>query len=169
MSGTAAPSLVRLRDDRVVTVREINPTDAEALVRFHEGLSPDTIRLRYFSAHPHLSQVETVRLTTVDHRDRQAFVAVAGDDIVGVGRYERTHMHEEAEVAFVIADRWQRAGLGSELLRRLIEHARRCGFRRLTAGTLAHNLPMLAVFNHAGFSIRRDLDAGVVDVELLLD
>jgi RimJ/RimL family protein N-acetyltransferase len=161
--------LARLRDGSVVSIREIEPSDADALVRFHECLSPDTIRMRYFSAHPHLSQLETVRLTTVDHRDRQAYVAIADDEIVGVGRYERTRADGDAEVAFVVADAWQGRGLGGQLLQFLIEHARSCGFKRLIASTLAHNRPMLAVFSRAGLPIEKHVEAGVVDLYLALD
>lgn len=155
-----------------VVVREIQPTDVDALMRFHESLSPDSIRMRYFNAHPHLSQTEAARLTTVDHRDRQAYVAVVGDEIVGVGRYERTtgdgEAHAEAEGAFVVADAWQGQGLGAELLRRVIDCARERGFEFLTASTLAHNRPMLVVFEHAGLPIRKKVESGVVDVRLSL-
>jgi RimJ/RimL family protein N-acetyltransferase len=168
VTGCEPVSDVALRDGSVVTLREIEPSDADALVRFHERLSPESIRMRYFSSHPHLSQIETARLTTVDHRDRQAFVVVADGEIVGVGRYVRANT-DDAEVAFIIADAWQGRGLGSVLLQQLAGHARRCGFRRLTASTLAHNRPMLAVFRGSGMPMRMSLDAGVVDVSLTLD
>ena len=99
-TGSLGAGEERLRDGSVVLLREIQPSDADALIRFHEALSPESIRMRYFSAHPHLSAVETTRLTTVDHRDRQAYVAVVGDEIIGVGRYERNGSTDEAEVAF---------------------------------------------------------------------
>jgi RimJ/RimL family protein N-acetyltransferase len=158
-----------LRDGAVVTIREIQPSDADALIRFHERLSADSIRMRYFSAHPHLSQIEAVRLTTVDHHDRQAYVVEVAGEIVGVGRYERSGTSSgDAEVAFIVADDWQGRGLGPRLLARLVEHARACGFTRLVASTLAHNRPMLSVFQHAGLPIQKERDSGVVDVALRL-
>jgi RimJ/RimL family protein N-acetyltransferase len=160
---------VRLRDGAEVEVRQIEPTDSTALIRFHDALSPDSIRMRYFSAHPHLSPAETLRLTTVDHRDRQAYVAIGDGDIVAVARYERSHVDGDAEVAFIVADDWQGRGLGGILLHRLVEHARSCGFRRFTASTLPHNRAMLALFNHAGLPIEKHLDAGVVEVALSLE
>jgi GNAT superfamily N-acetyltransferase len=158
-----------LRDGSIVLVREIQPSDAAALVRFHEALSRESIRMRYFSAHPHLSAVETTRLTTVDHRDRQAYVAVVDGEIVAVGRYERNGSTAEAEVAFIVADAWQGRGLGSLLLARLAEHARASGLRRLTASTLADNRPMLKVFLHSGLPLRRSTSSGIVDVTMALD
>jgi RimJ/RimL family protein N-acetyltransferase len=168
-TSSARAESVRLRDGRTVRVREIEPSDADALVRFHERLSPDSVRMRYFSAHPHLSQIETTRLTTVDHRDREAFIAELDGEIVGVGRYERSGADGDAEVAFVVADDWQGCGLGPHLLRRLADHARACGFRRLTASTFAHNRPMLAVFHRSGLPLTKRLDAGIVDVAMVLD
>jgi RimJ/RimL family protein N-acetyltransferase len=167
-TATREATETRLRDGSVVVIREIEPSDAAALVRFHEALSHDTIRMRYFSAHPHLSAVETTRLTTVDHRDRQAYVALVGDDIIGVGRYERNGATDEAEVAFVIADAWQGRGLGSILLARLAEHARACGLRRLTASTLADNRAMLKVFLHSGLPLQKSMSSGIVDVTMTL-
>ncbi|HEV3227007.1 MAG TPA: hypothetical protein VGZ52_09235, partial [Acidimicrobiales bacterium] len=79
----------RLLDGTAVLVRAIRPSDAEELVRFHEGLSSESQRSRFFTVHPHLTAEEVGRFTNVDHRDRQAFVALVGVDIVGVGRYDR--------------------------------------------------------------------------------
>lgn len=56
--------------------------------------------------------------------------------IVGVGRFVRTpDPLGSAEVAIAVADAWQGAGLGSALLARLIEQARRTELRRLIAIT----------------------------------
>src|SRR5688572_12420192 len=95
-----------LRDGTAVTVRPISTSDDERLVRFHESLSAESTRMRFFSVHPHLSSHETVRFTDVDHYDREAWVALVGDDIIGVGRYERLANPQDAEIAFVVADRW---------------------------------------------------------------
>jgi hypothetical protein len=69
-----------LADGRVVQVRPIEPTDAAPLVQFHESLSRETTRLRFFTPHPYLSEAEVVRFTTVDHHDREALVALADDE-----------------------------------------------------------------------------------------
>src|SRR5688572_19277472 len=113
-------------------------------------LSPETTRMRFFSVHPHLSRYETTRFTDVDHHDREAWVALIGDEIIGVGRYERLADLDDAEVAFVVADRWQGFGVGPILLRYLVDSARVVGIRRFVAETLAENHHMLDMFAHAG-------------------
>jgi GNAT superfamily N-acetyltransferase len=160
----------RLRDGTAVAVRPISILDDERIVRFHESLSPETTRLRFFAVHPHLTAHETTRFTDVDHKDREAWVALIDDEIIGVGRYERlTDPNDDAEVAFVVADRWQGLGVGPILLRHLTASARAVGIRRLVAETLAENHHMLDMFIRSGLPATRSLDRGVVTVTMRLD
>ena len=117
-AGVEAVRIAQLRDGRTIVFRPISPEDAAALQEFHERLSRETTRLRYFSAKPHLSEEMAERFTTVDFSDRAAFVACfPGEDAIrGVGRYEREAPHS-AEVAFVVEDDLQTLGIGGALLR----------------------------------------------------
>lgn len=168
--GPVAPAVTRtvLRDGSVVEVREMRPSDEAGLVRFHSTLSADTTYLRYFSPHPQLSPSEVHRFTHVDHVDREAIVAVADGEIVGVARFDRVPGGPEAEVAFVVSDAWQGRGLGSALLRNLVDRAVESGIERFTAQTLPRNRRMIAVFFHAGLPHTAHLVDGVVDVVLEL-
>ena len=65
-------------------LRPIQPEDAERLVAFHNRLSPETIRYRFFAPHPTLSRAEVEDFTRVDHDQRVALVAVLGSDLVAV-------------------------------------------------------------------------------------
>lgn len=141
---------------------------AAALVRFHDTLSVETTRSRFFSVHPHLSATEVTRFTTVDHQEREALVALdAGGEIVAVARFDVT-APGTAEVAFVVADAWQHAGIGSALFARLAVRARAVGIERLVADTLAGNRAMRAVFRHAGHHVDEHLVDGVVAVTIEL-
>jgi GNAT superfamily N-acetyltransferase len=158
---------VTLTDGAVVELHPMQPEDAVQLVKFHGTLSPDTTYLRYFSFHPQLSEKELHRFTHVDHTDREALVAVVGDEIVGVARFDRQG-DDEAEVAFVIADAWQGRGLGPLLLQHLAERARAVGVKTFVADTLPRNRPMLSVFRHAGLPYEEHFVAGTIRVELTL-
>lgn len=158
-----------LRDGTVVDLHAMRPQDTDRLLRFHHGLSRETTYLRFFTVHPELSVDELERFTHVDHHDREAIVAIVGDDIVGVARFDRLDDPDEAEVAFVVADGWQGAGLGSGLLVRLAQRAREEGVARLGAETLPTNSRMVAVFTHAGLPVRADHRNGVVHVQLELE
>jgi GNAT superfamily N-acetyltransferase len=157
-----------LRDGTAIVVRPISTSDEQRLTRFHESLSAETTRMRFFSVHPKLSSRETARFTDVDHTDREAWVALVGDDIIGVGRYERLASPDDAEVAFVVADQWQGYGVGPILLGNLADCARVVGIRRFVAETLAENHHMLDMFTHAGLPITRSMTRGVVTVRMAL-
>jgi len=142
---------VLLTNGTTVRVRPIRPDDAAALRAFHAGLSAESIMLRFFGAHPTLSDAEVERFTHVDGVDRLALVAEDGMGIVAVARFDRTPGRDEAEAAFVVGDAFQGHGLGSLLLQRLADEARARGIRWLVADTLAENFRMLHVFRDAGF------------------
>lgn len=169
MAVTPTPSAAteQLPGGPDVNVRPMEPTDADALVRFHGRLSNETTYRRYFGVHPTLRPAELERFTHVDHVDREAVVACDGDgDIVGVGRYDRTPGTTEAEGAFVVRDDWQGLGLGGVLLRHVIDHAKANGMNALTAETLRLNRPMLVVFRRSGYPMTTRTDYGTIHVRL---
>jgi acetyl coenzyme A synthetase (ADP forming)-like protein len=158
-----------LADGRVVQVRPIEPTDAAPLVQFHESLSRETTRLRFFTPHPYLSEAEVVRFTTVDHHDREALVALADDELIGVARYDREAGSQQAEVAFVVADAWQGGGVASLLLEHLATRARAEGLTSFVADTLPENRRMQRVFIDSGLAPVRTWERGVQHLVMRLD
>jgi GNAT superfamily N-acetyltransferase len=118
--------------------------------------------------HRELTAQELHRFTNVDHRDREALVAVTGGDIIGVARFDRLPDRTGAEVAFVVSDSWRGRGLGSSLFQRLAELARTLGIEHFRAEVLATNARMLRLFSGTGLrqSVRRS--GGVVHVDLTL-
>jgi acyl-CoA synthetase (NDP forming)/RimJ/RimL family protein N-acetyltransferase len=159
---------VVLRDGATAHLRPIIPDDGENLQRFHDAQSPESIYLRFFSAMPHLSARDVHRFTHVDHVNRVAFVITLGDDIVGVGRYERLDANS-AEVAFNISDAHQGRGLGSVLLEHLAAAARENGIGRFVAEVLPRNSKMLVVFQQAGYAVSSHFEDGVVSLHFDID
>jgi acetyl coenzyme A synthetase (ADP forming)-like protein len=155
-----------LADGTAVRIRPIRADDGDRLVRFHQRLSPETVYRRFFSVKPTLTDVDVRRFTHVDYVDRMAFVAVRGDDLIGIGRYDRIDAGDVAEVAFVIDDLHQGHGIGTLLLEYLAVAARENGITRFIADTLPDNRPMLALFRAAGFRETARMDQGVTRVVL---
>ncbi|MFN2560625.1 MAG: GNAT family N-acetyltransferase [Jatrophihabitans sp.] len=156
-------------DGGTVHLRPIRPSDADALVAFHAGLSQRTRYLRYFSAYPRIPERDLYRFTHVDHHDRVAFVVELAGEIIAVGRYERHRGTDEAEVAFVVADRHQGRGIGSVLLEHLAAAAREIGIRRFQAVVLAENVGMIRVFRDAGYAVTRHVEYGEVNLTFDVD
>lgn len=134
----------------------------------HGRLSDESVYLRYFSPHARLSEREVARSTQVDHRDREAFVVLEGDALIGVASYERGADPGAAEIAFEVDDRHQGRGIGTLLFEMLAGAARERGIRRFVANVLPQNRRMLQLFRDAGLAERTRFEGGVVEVELEL-
>src|SRR5260370_29832425 len=103
------------------------------MVRFHETLSERSVYLRWFHV-MHLSQLtahkELIRLCFIDYDREMALVAdynnpqTGQNEIIGVGRFIKSHSQKSAEVALLVADPFQRQGLATELLRQSIQFTR---------------------------------------------
>jgi len=154
---------VVLRDGATAHLRPITPVDADRLQRLHVGQSAESVYFRFFAPMPRLSEADLTRFTHVDHVDRVALVATIGEDIVGVGRYDRVD-DQSAEVAFTISDQHHGRGLGSVLLEHLAAAAWENRVRRFVADVLPTNRKMLAVFRDAGYEVTHHYDDGVLSL-----
>jgi acyl-CoA synthetase (NDP forming)/GNAT superfamily N-acetyltransferase len=157
---------VVLADGGTVHVRPIHPDDGGRLVALHGRLSRESVYFRYFAPRLRLTEREVHHLTYVDYERRMALVALLGDDLVGVARYDRSPDRGDAEVAFEVDDAHQGRGVATVLLEHLAAAAREAGITGFTATVLPENRRMLDVFRSAGFESRRALAGGVVDVYL---
>jgi len=157
---------VALPDGSRATLRPIRPEDAELEREFVEGLSPKARYFRFFYQLNELSPTMLARFTQVDYDREMALVAVADvahphghPSFVAVARYFADPDGQSAVFAIVVADAWQKRGLGHLLMTRLIAAARRRGFARLVGVVLRENTGMLALARSLGFEVRDDRDA----------
>jgi len=155
------------RTGTTMRLRPIRPEDVPNLFAFHERLSIESLRMRYFTPRRRLTNEVARHLCTVDFRDRAAFVAspLDSDTIHGIGRYERD-APRSAEVAFIVEDALQGQGIGPALLARLAEHARSQGIDRFTAAVLNENTAMLAVFRASPFRPQVSVEGDCAFVKL---
>lgn len=146
---------LELADGSQVTVRQIRPDDRSRLVQGFERLGVGSRRRRFFTPISELSDAQLDYLTNVDHHDHEALVAfdVASGEGIGVARWVGT-APEEAEPAIVVADAWQRKGLGSRMLALLRERARDEGITRFVAPVLAENTAAIALLEELGGTTR---------------
>ncbi len=71
------------------------------------------MQFRFFSPVTRPPRAALLRLADVDHARRDALVALDGDEIVGVARYDARPGATDAEIALTVEDAWQHRGLGS--------------------------------------------------------
>jgi GNAT superfamily N-acetyltransferase len=126
-------------DGEALTIRPIEITDADGLAAFFTRLSPHTVYFRFFSPVRRPPRAALLRLADVDHRRREALVALRGDDIVAVARYDGRPDSSSAEIAVTVEDDWQHRGVGSALATRLAKLARGRGYEQFVATMLPDN------------------------------
>ena len=156
-----------LHDGERILIRPIGSADGQQLAALHARLTPDSIYRRYFGVKPRLSGAELQRFTGVGEQWRFALVGVRGTgQLAGVARYEGTAGSTAAEIALIVDDAVHRLGLGSLLLRRLVDVALVNGVARLDAVVLTSNQPMLALLRTLPVPATSARDAGTVVVTL---
>jgi acetyltransferase len=156
------------------TLRPIRPDDEPLMVDFHRQLSETSVYMRYFLPLKLDVRVTHERLLTkcfIDYDREMALVAEYTDNglrhLAGVARMVRAHAGNSAEVAFLVADKFQHRGLGTRLLDSAIAIARKEGIAALEAATLSENFSMKDMFVKAGFRFSAPQD-GVVTASLQL-
>jgi acyl-CoA synthetase (NDP forming)/RimJ/RimL family protein N-acetyltransferase len=155
---------VVLADGGTVHLRPIRPDDADRLREMHSRLSADTVYMRFFSMVRILPARDVERLTTVDHDDRVAIIALLRDEMVAVVRYDRMPGTTEAEVAVVVEDAHQGRGLGPLMLEHLAAAGEERGLERFLANVLPSNRRMIEVFRSAGFAVERAMADGYIEL-----
>src|SRR5215217_5963985 len=133
-------------DDPEVRIRPVSPGDEDQLRQMLSQLSRETHHKRFHLPIPHLPEWMLAYLVDVDHYDKEAFVALVGDEILGQAMYARQEAHE-AEMAIVVEDQWQSRGIGRLLLSRLAEEAGQRGIESFTGTVLGENRDALRFFS----------------------
>jgi GNAT superfamily N-acetyltransferase len=150
-----------LRDGSPIEIRALRPEDEADMLAAIGQTSAQSLQRRFFVMKRHFSDKERAFFMNIDFKDHVAIVALADEAdrkaIVGGGRYI-VFEPGRAEMAFVVIDTWQGRGIGSILMRHLVEIARDAGLKELIAEVLPENAAMIKVFGKFGFSpgSRRD-------------
>jgi acetyltransferase len=157
-----------------VTLRPIRPEDAEMEQAFVKKLSAETRYFRFMDTLRELTPQMLMRFTQIDYDREMAFVATVREGgteaEVGVARYVANPDGESCEFAVVIADGWQRRGLGRRVMEQLIGVARARGLRAMVGHVFAQNRGMLALCQKLGFSVGDSSEGPMVKrVSLALD
>lgn len=153
------------RNNTLIAVRPVAVSDAAAMQRFVTGLGQASRRWRFHGCVNGCAESFLRHLTDVDGLQHVAFVAYAGDELVGEARYFRD-AQGEAEFAIAVADAYQRRGVAGLLMQALLRAARRAGITHLYGDVLDGNEKMAAFMTRQGFEIdlsRWDqVDTGIV-------
>mgnify|MGYP000877994992 CR=1 FL=1 len=145
--------------ERPLTLRPIRPEDEPQHLAFLQKLDPVDIRMRVFYSRQSITRTELARLTQIDYEREMAFVATAPaeggggapEETLGVVRATCDPDNDSAEFGIVVRSDLKGGGLGELLMRKLIDHLRARGTKRLVATVLRENARMLELARDLGF------------------
>ncbi|MCO5105805.1 MAG: GNAT family N-acetyltransferase [Burkholderiaceae bacterium] len=163
----------RLRDGRDILVRPIRPEDEPAHHALIARMSPEDLRLRFFSYVRELRHAQMARLTQVDYDREMAFIATAPDErgepeTLGVVRTVTDPDNQSAEFAVLVRSDLKGQGLGRLLMNRIVDYCRSRGTAEIKGLVLASNESMIGLARQLGFRIERGPDADTVVARLAL-
>ena len=155
---------VLLRDGSTLRLQAPTPADFDDIKAFFDGLSAES---RYTRFHGYArTDVAARAAVEAGGVDRVTLIARHYGSVVAVAGFDGLREPRAAEVAFAVADDFQRRGTGTRMLEQLAEIAADRGITRFDAEVLFSNRAMLGVFEGAGFAVRR---RGVRELTVSLD
>ncbi|HZW21921.1 GNAT family N-acetyltransferase [Noviherbaspirillum sp.] len=145
----------RLKDGTPVILRVTRPEDGELIQELVRGLSEKTRYQRFFSPIHELSPRMLDRFTRNGGTEAMTLVAVVQQDgrevAIAMAQYVADPYPERCDFGVVVADDWQRSGLGRKLIESLICLARAAGFERIEGDVLVENVPIHRLMHALGF------------------
>jgi acetyltransferase len=156
-----------LRNGRPVLFRPIRPEDEAAHYVFLSHMSEQDLVYRFFHYVKHIPRRDMARLTQIDYDREMAFIASAAGEngeaeTLGVVRIVAAPDNATAEFAIVIRSDMKGQGLGSRLMRKMIDYSRERGIRIFSGDVMYDNQPMLDLLKGLGFTFGRSEEAGIV-------
>ena len=147
-------------DGQSVTIRPVTLDDVDIEREFIENLSPLSKHYRFLGGVAHLTPEELLELCDTDYENKMAFVAVIQDKgnekQIGVSRYAVNQYGDSYEFSVAVSDQWQDKGLGTLLMKYLINYARVQGVERLYSVDFADNYKMKSLAEDLGMHVETD-------------
>ncbi len=139
-----------------VTIRPIRPEDEPLVIRFHEELSEETVKARYFQELTFEERTSHYRMIRICHSDYDReilLIAVKDGEIVAAGRLKKIAPRQIADFKLVVVDKMQKKGLGKIMLERCIEVALQEKIETIETQILSRNFAMEKLLKKAGFQL----------------
>ena len=116
-------------------------------------MSPEDLRLRFFTSMHGITHAIAARLCQIDYDREMALVAYHEGITLGVVHFFADPDRSRAEYAIAVRSDWHGRGVGYLLMTQLIDVAKRYGIAELVGEVLRENLPMLDLCRTLGFEV----------------
>ncbi|MHC1590564.1 MAG: GNAT family N-acetyltransferase [Candidatus Helarchaeales archaeon] len=148
-------------------IRPISPEDDDAVLELYYSLSQETVYFRFFQTKKNVPKSRVRQFTRIDYRKNFALVVENPQKkLIGIGRFiVDKDDPDSAEMSIVIADAYQRRGIGTILIKYLVQIAKERGIKKIYATVLSDNYKILGTIDKLGFKFQRRLEDGDLRVE----
>ena len=156
--------VVIIDDIGPVTLRPVRPEDEPRYVSFFAAVSPDDIRLRFFTGRRTFPHAFLAHLTQIDYAREMAFVALkeGTGELLGVSRLVLDPDRTKGEFGILVRSDLHGHGLGWNLMNALMNYARCEGVEEVTGFVHIENQLMLKMASELGFDAHHVPDAPMV-------
>ncbi len=149
-----------------VLLRPVRISDEPLLKDFFYSLSDNSMYRRFMSRRQDMPHERLQEYVVIDYTQEMVILAVlheGGKEVIaGVGQYIINSDRHSADIAFVVTDKYQNMGIGTELFSYLTQLARRAGLLGFTAEVLVENRPMMHLFDKLfDGQVKKSLESGV--------
>ena len=147
-----------LKDGFTYKIRPIQQNDKEQLIQLFNCLSPESRYLRFAHAISKLPDQFLEDILALDYQKELAIVAATennegNEEIVGISRYVSDPTGNTCEFSISVSDQYTAHGVGMNLMKHLISHARRNNLQKMVGYILNSNTKMLLMARELGFQI----------------
>jgi len=142
-----------LADGTTVRIRPATPADRDQLEGLYTGMSPQSLRMRFFSVSPRSARQAADHVCAPQRPGHRALLAERSGQVIGVAEYHAGESNPAgAELALAVADGLHHRGVGTLLVEHLVTAARADGITTFTADTLSENQRVLRLFADLGLT-----------------
>ncbi|NGX60266.1 MAG: Succinyl-CoA ligase [ADP-forming] subunit alpha [Chlamydiae bacterium] len=145
-----------LNDGAEILLRPVRPEDEPLFMDFHQQLSKETVKARFFEELTYEQRISHERMIQICHTDYDRtlhLVAIQDTGIVGTIRLSKVPLTSSANITLAIIDKMQKKGLGTKLLSTILDIARKESLREVHVQILSDNIAMQKMLERAGFTL----------------
>ena len=151
-----------LDDGKKLSLHHIAPGDTVKEQAFVRKLSAQSRYFRFHGSIKELNKKDLEKFTNPDPLNTEALIILYKGEIkeeeIAVARFIIDADGKSCEFAIVVADEWQKRGIGAKLLASLIKHAQSRGIKRIYGSVLENNSGMRQFVKGLGFEESKDPD-----------
>ncbi len=161
------------KNNTIVRFRAIKPSDEEEMRRLFYRFSDEAVYYRYFSPIKTMPHAKMQEYVCIDYSKAMSIVGLVSDPgsghIIAEARYVKEHSNSlEADVAFIVDEKYQGMGIATYMYNMLIRLAKERGIKTFTSDVLSSNSSMMKVFEKGGMPVKARLEGGIYRLNIQL-